>query len=251
MYESDGLLLYLRIKDVILQRILSFTYDDKLPGELLLAGEFKVARGTIKQAIDSLASIGMVYREQGKGTFINRDALQKYYTDLPDVLTTFAAPGAIEVEVLSLISTMADRHVAEQMGLDLGSQLMRLERLLVQGERPVGHVLTWLNGRIYNDLSHVDGSRSLYKQLRETFGYSPANATERYTPVCCDIRTAGLLTIEPGRPLFRIERVARDLDDVVLEYSVTHTLDASLSLQIATSQSSVSQQWNCTIEKGR
>ena len=51
--------------------------------------------------------------------------------------------------------------------------------------------------------------------------------------------------------LFRIERVARDLDDVVLEYSVTHTLDASLSLQIATSQSSVSQQWNCTIEKGR
>ena len=103
MYESDGLPLYLRIKDVILQRILSFTYDDKLPGELLLAGEFKVARGTIKQAIDSLASIGMVYREQGKGTFINRDALQKYYTDLPDVLTTFDAPGAIEVEVMSLI----------------------------------------------------------------------------------------------------------------------------------------------------
>ena len=50
MFESDGLPLYLRIKDVILQRILSFTYDDKLPGELLLAGEFKVARGTIKQA---------------------------------------------------------------------------------------------------------------------------------------------------------------------------------------------------------
>lgn len=251
MFESDGLPLYLRIKDVILQRILSFTYDDKLPGELLLAGEFKVARGTIKQAIDSLASIGMVYREQGKGTFINRDALQKYYTDLPDVLTTFAPPGEIAVEVLSLISTMADRQVAEQMGLDLGCQLMRLERLLVQGDRPVGHVLTWLNGRIYNDLSHVDGSRSLYKQLRETFGYSPANATERYTPVCCDSRTAGLLNIEPGHALFRIERVARDLDDVVLEYSVTHTLDASLSLQIATSQSSMSQQWACTIEKGR
>ena len=41
MHESDGLPLYLRIKDVILQRIISFTYDDKLPGELLLAGEIK------------------------------------------------------------------------------------------------------------------------------------------------------------------------------------------------------------------
>lgn len=48
------------------------------------------------------------------------------------------------MEVLSLISTMADRQVAEQMGLDLGCQLMRLERLLVQGDRPVGHVLTGL-----------------------------------------------------------------------------------------------------------
>lgn len=48
----------------------------------------------------------MVYREQGKGTFINRDALQKYYTDLPDVLTTFGSAGEIAVEVLSLISTM-------------------------------------------------------------------------------------------------------------------------------------------------
>lgn len=67
MFESDGLPLYLRIKGIILQRIITFTYDDKLPGELLLADEFKVARGTIKQAIDSLASVGMVHREQGKG----------------------------------------------------------------------------------------------------------------------------------------------------------------------------------------
>ncbi len=54
MYESDGLPLYLKIKEIILQRIISFTYDDRLPGELLLADEFKVARGTIKQAIDAL-----------------------------------------------------------------------------------------------------------------------------------------------------------------------------------------------------
>lgn len=40
----------------------------------------------------------------------------KYYTDLPDVLTSFAEPGEIAVEVLSLISTMADRQVAGKWG---------------------------------------------------------------------------------------------------------------------------------------
>lgn len=38
MFESDGLPLYLRIKDVILQRILSFTYDDKLPANCCSPG---------------------------------------------------------------------------------------------------------------------------------------------------------------------------------------------------------------------
>lgn len=249
MFESDGLPLYLRIKGIILQRIITFTYDDKLPGELLLADEFKVARGTIKQAIDSLASIGMVYREQGKGTFINRDALHKHYTDLPDTLVTFNSATSVEVEILSLLSTMASLEVAERMQLDLGSQLMRLERVFMQGDKVIGHSVTYLNGRVYNDLSHVDNGSSLYEQLRETFGYSPTKATERYLPVICDAKLASLLNVEPGCALFRIERTASNLDDVVLEYSVTHTQDAALSLQIVANQSVVNQQWNCTINK--
>lgn len=251
MFESDGLPLYLRIKGIILQRIITFTYDDKLPGELLLADEFKVARGTIKQAIDSLASIGMVHREQGKGTFINRDALHKHYTDLPDVLLSFNSAMPVEVEILSLLSTMADQEVAERMHLDLGHQLMRLERLFMQGKKVVGHSITHLNGRVYNDLSHVDGGSPLYEQLRETFGYSPTKATERYLPVICDVKLASLLNIEQGSALFKVERTASNLDDVVLEYSITHTQDAALSLQIVANQSVVNQQWNCTINKAR
>ncbi|AHG19641.1 transcriptional regulator [Chania multitudinisentens RB-25] len=249
MFESDGLPLYLRIKGIILQRIITFTYDDKLPGELLLADEFKVARGTIKQAIDSLASIGMVYREQGKGTFINRDALHKYYTDLPDVLVTFNSVMPVKVEILSLLSTMANQEVADRMQLDLGSQLMRLERLFIQEEQVMGHSITYLNGRVYNDLSHIDESSSLYEQLRETFGYSPTKATERYLPVICDAKLASLLDLEQNSALFRIERIASNLDDVVLEYSITHTQNATLSLQIIANQSVVNQQWNCTINK--
>ncbi|KFK97478.1 MULTISPECIES: GntR family transcriptional regulator [unclassified Serratia (in: enterobacteria)] len=251
MFESDGLPLYLRIKGIILQRIITFTYEDKLPGELLLAEEFKVARGTIKQAIDSLASSGMLYREQGKGTFINRDALHKHYTDLPEALVAFNSATPVEAEILSLLSTMANQEVAERMGLDLGSQLMRLERLFMQGEKVVGHAVTYLNGRVYNDLSHVDNSSPLYEQLRETFGYSPTKAEERYSPVICDAKLANLLKIEQGCALFRIERIASNLDDVVLEYSITHMQDAALSLQIVANQSVVHQQWNCTIDKAR
>lgn len=247
MFESDGLPLYLKIKNIILQRILSCTYTDRLPGELILADEFNVARGTIKQAIDSLVSGGMVYREQGKGTFINRDALLKHYTDLPDVLVAFGAPQPLRAEVVSLLATMADHDVARQMGLEVGSQLMRLERRMQQGDRIVGHSLSWLNGRFYNDLSHIDDESTLYSQLREAFGYSPTHAKESFAPVVCDPRLARLLDCEPGEPLFKIERIARNPDDVVLEYSITHVKNATLSLEIAANQNAADAHWNCKI----
>jgi len=247
MFESDGLPLYLKIKNIILQRILSCTYTDRLPGELILADEFNVARGTIKQAIDSLVSGGMVYREQGKGTFINRDALHKHYADLPDVLVAFHHPHPVQAEVVSLLATMADHEIATKMGLEVGSQVMRLERRIQQGDKIVGHTLSWLNGRFYNDLSHIDDEGSLYSQLREAFGYSPTQAQESFMPVVCDARLARLLNIEPGGALFKIERIARNPDDVVLEYSISHVNDAMLTLQIAASQNAADAHWNCKI----
>ncbi|XTZ40423.1 GntR family transcriptional regulator [Salmonella enterica] len=247
MQESDGLPLYLKIKEVILQRIISFTYDDRLPGELQLADEFRVARGTIKQAIDALASTGMVYREQGKGTFINRDALLRHYSDLPDTLVSFIDPQPIHLEVVSLFPAMADSDVAEKMGLTLGDQVVRLERDMVQNGKVVGHMLSWLNGRVYTDISHVDDSRPLHSQLRASFGYAPTRAHEQYTPVICPDGLTKKLALPPGSPLLRIERIASNLDDVVFEYSVSHVTGASLSLHVATSQSAGNQQWDCAI----
>jgi len=247
MHESDGLPLYLKIKEIILQRIISFTYDDRLPGELLLADEFKVARGTIKQAIDALVSTGILYREQGKGTFINRDALLKQYNDLPDTLVAFIDPHPVRFEVVSLLPTMADARVAEKMGVSIGTQVLRLERMIQQGDAVVGHMLSWLNGRVYNGMSHIDEDRSLYTQLRQSFGFSPTRAHEQYVPVICDATRARILSVPEGSAIFRIERIASNVDGVIFEFSVTYVKSASLSLHLATSQSVENEQWSCRI----
>lgn len=247
MFESDGLPLYLKIKEIILQRIISLTYDDRLPGELLLAEEFQVARGTIKQAIDALVSTGMVYRHQGKGTFINREALLRHYTDLPDTLVAFVDTHPVELDVIALFPTMADHYVAEKMGLAIGHQVVRLERVMRQNNQPVGHILSWLNGRVYTDISHIDDSRSLYSQLRQTFGYAPTRAREQYWPVLSDSAMSKRLDVPVGSPLLRIDRIASNPDDVVFDYSVTHVKGASLSLQMTTRHGANSDRWDCSI----
>lgn len=245
--EPLGLPLYLRIKNVILERIIGFSYVEKLPGELILAGEFNVARGTVKQAIDALVQAGILFREQGRGTFINRDVLQRYYSDLPDLLLRFTGPEAVVLAVESLMPTMADGDISGKMNLPLGSQLLRLERLLQNGRRTVGHGITWLEGSLYSGLSHIETGRSLYAQLRESHGFSPVKARDSIAPVVCDARLARLLALPQGSPLLRVERLAANAEGGVLEFSRFYVADAALTLEIDASQIASDGRWQCAV----
>ncbi|KAA8998435.1 GntR family transcriptional regulator [Affinibrenneria salicis] len=247
MNEPQGLPLYLRIKNILLKRIIAFSYEDKLPGELVLADEFNVARGTIKQAIDALVRVGILSREQGKGTFINRDALQNYYSDLPDLLVQLGGGRALSLETQSLMPVMADETLAAKMQRPTGSQLLRIERVLKSGRDAVGQGVTWLDGSVYSGLSHLEDGRSLYSQLRETHGYSPVKTRDRYSPEICGERMARLFGIPAGSPLFCVERYATGHDDDILEYSRLYISQASLSLEIDTHQTADDGLWHCRI----
>jgi len=81
-------------------------YGGKLPSEHDLMEKFQVSRQTIRQAFGELAAEGLVYKEQGKGTFSNYDKGAKR-SQIVAVVTTylsgFVFPGIISgvEEVLS------------------------------------------------------------------------------------------------------------------------------------------------------
>lgn len=54
---------------------MDLTRDNKLPREELLASQLGVSRTTIRQALNNLAAEGIVFRRQGKGTFVNVDSV--------------------------------------------------------------------------------------------------------------------------------------------------------------------------------
>ncbi|OQP06170.1 GntR family transcriptional regulator [Geobacillus sp. 46C-IIa] len=47
--------------------------DDKIPSENELAEKFKVSRITVKKALDSLVEEGIIYRIQGRGSFVAKE----------------------------------------------------------------------------------------------------------------------------------------------------------------------------------
>lgn len=73
--KINRLPLYIQIREYLLENINAGTWDygHPIPSENELSRQFKVSRMTIKQALDALVKDGLVYRVQGRGTFISKD----------------------------------------------------------------------------------------------------------------------------------------------------------------------------------
>jgi GntR family transcriptional regulator len=63
-----------QIEQILVERIHSGTYppDTRLPAEVDLAAEFKVSRATIRSALSTLSTLGLLVRRHGAGTFVTR-----------------------------------------------------------------------------------------------------------------------------------------------------------------------------------
>lgn len=75
--QSGRTPLYKQIKEYVLDNIRQSVWqvNEKIPSENELAAQFKVSRITIKNALQELIEEGMIYRIQGKGTFVSLDKL--------------------------------------------------------------------------------------------------------------------------------------------------------------------------------
>jgi GntR family transcriptional regulator len=63
-----------QIEQILVERIHGGAYppDSRLPAEVELATEFKVSRATIRSALSTLSTLGLVVRRHGAGTFVTR-----------------------------------------------------------------------------------------------------------------------------------------------------------------------------------
>ena len=74
--------LYLQIKGLLVENLEAGQWrpGEAIPSELELAARFGVSQGTVRKAIEALASDNLVVRRQGKGTFVTTHTEEKAST---------------------------------------------------------------------------------------------------------------------------------------------------------------------------
>lgn len=222
--------LYRQVKDLLVGRIASGAWraGEPIPSEMDIAAELATSQGTVRKALDEMASENLVVRRQGRGTFVARhdDAriLFQFFKIVPDE-GEHAFP---ESRVLSIEVAAADADAASRLDLPRGSRVVRLVRERSLGGRVVIFERIALPGTLFGGLVDGDVPNNLYQLYSARFGVTIARARERLKAVPAGPEEARSLGIRQGGPLLLIDRRAEGLDGKAAEWRRSWCLTTGL-----------------------
>jgi GntR family transcriptional regulator len=201
--------LYQQIKALILQSLQSGEWKpgEAIPSEMDLASRYRVSQGTVRKAIDELASGNLLVRRQGKGTFVATHVEQhvqfRFLKLVPDSGTP-GSEGPAQREIIDCRRARANADVARALGLRSGDAVLQARR-----------VLSFASGLTAERLATYHGP--MYALFETEFNMRMLRAEEKIRAEAAIDGRETLLKVEHGTPLLSVERIAYTYQNLPME----------------------------------
>lgn len=216
---------YYQLQEIIRERIRSGEWapGSLIPSERELCERYGISRMTARQAISGLEAEGLLYREQGKGTFVGQPVIAQQLLQLTgfteDMNARKSKPGA---RVLSAEMWPADEETAERLRIRTGQPVYRLRRLRLADGEPLAVELTRISfigcERL---LDHDLAEESLYRLLETAFDIPVLDADEELQADLATDDESELLQVPVGSPVLRTRRVMSTRRNHPVEYATS------------------------------
>ncbi|MEO6298786.1 MAG: GntR family transcriptional regulator [Paracoccaceae bacterium] len=222
--RSDSAPAYLQLADILEDRIAAL--DDAarrrpLSSESELSREFGLSRISVRQAIKRLESKGLVYSEQGKGSFptIPRvKGISGFHSFTNEVLRNGQRPG----------STVLFSGLVERLPADMQDKLnvpvaecadhFLLRRVRLIDDTPVALEDAYLPVATYPGIApELFGTASLYDVIGRRWGHEPGWTDAIMEPARASAAVANLFSIDEGDPVLVAWRVTLTASDQLIE----------------------------------
>jgi len=215
--------LYQQIKALITRSLQSGEWrpGEAIPSEMELAVRYKVSQGTVRKAIDELATENLLVRRQGKGTYVATHAEEQIqYRFLRLQPNDPAVTHQLQRRFVDCRRQRASAEIARLLDMKTGEAAVQIRRLLLFQGTPVVFDDIWLPGRDFKGLTaeRLAGYRGpLYGLFETEFGVRMIRAEEKLRAVGADAATAQWLSVPPGSPLLSVERLSFTYGDKPVE----------------------------------
>ena len=214
--------LYCQIQQFLLEQIHSGTFK---PGEAILSEQeistrMGVSRMTVRQALKSLCSQGVLYSQRGKGTFVTETKLEKSFRNVLSFSEEMRNSGSRpSSKVLSFEVIQADIKTAKALRIKAGEKVFSLRRLRLANGIPMAIEWSHIPIHFCPDLPKTfDPRTSLYERLAKAYGIHIAVTEEEAEAALASAEESRLLKIGKDSPVFHFVRTSYLRDGKPVEY---------------------------------
>jgi GntR family transcriptional regulator len=208
--------MHLQLRRLLHEAIVAGQFEpgDTLPAEMALAGQFRVSRATVRQALDSLERDRLIEKRKGSGSFVLRRPAPAWllqstggFFDDPE---RRVGPNVRSVVLRAQVEPLPE-WAAAALNLPVSSHGVTLERLRWVAGRLATYSLTHCpDGFATQVLSPGLERESLYERLARLGLIEVRGGRRILEAVAADDRIASLLRISSGAPVQFVESVSWD-----------------------------------------
>ena len=218
--------LYAQVEAVLAASIADGSYPPgtRLPNEETLIERFGVSRTTIQKTVQNLISRGLIEIRRGKGTFVIQPRITQELTELSGFVEDMHALGRNPTaRVLDQQLMPANETVARRLALAVGTLVVRIQRVRLVDGMPLSFDETWLPRELGEKvISNNLETEPIFSLLERKYDTPLVEAEYRLEATSAVAAVAQALGIDPGNPIFLIERTSYSAQHQPVDYEKLH-----------------------------
>ncbi len=196
---------------------------DLVSGEIELASQYGVSRATVRQALGELVADGLLYRAQGKGTFVASPMIQRAEPNITSFFYEMRQGGLKPTAQSSSEVCDPDAETVQALHLQRGEKVVITRRLRFVNDEPIGYQVNMTRYALCPGLENEDFSeRSFQYTLEIMYNLRYAEVEESLTSVPANSRLAALLGVPEGAPLLLDARLLYTANNAIIGRSQAH-----------------------------
>ncbi|MFU0790216.1 MULTISPECIES: GntR family transcriptional regulator [Virgibacillus] len=203
--------LYKQVKNQLLQEInKNMKEGDLLQPESEMEKQYGVSRITVRKAIDELVAEGVIFKAQGRGTFVRSTKIVQNAGTITSWTEEMHLKGkSPSTQNLMISEVKPSRKMIDKLHLQPNEKLIRIERLRLADGEPIALMFNYLREKYVPGLLNKGLTReSLYEELEENYNIVLIEAQEQIKARLATDLEASALKIPPGEAVLHINRTS-------------------------------------------
>jgi len=206
--RSHPLPLWAQLESELKRRLDAGEFTDRFPTDNELVEQYSVSRHTVREAIRHLNATGILRRERGRGTVVNRAEFEQPLGALHSLLQSLESSGVESTSTVLAQRRELDPVAAEMLGLEPDAEFLHLERIRSAAGEPIAIDRSWVPLSIAEPLLSIPFEHaSLYDELERHCNIRPDAGWERIAPILPKPSERDALHLGQGQAAFFLERL--------------------------------------------